>query len=247
MEIILDGKRVKAYEGENILQVAKRNNVYIPTLCHLESLPGQATCRLCMVEVVGRGKSEMVASCVYPVSENMEVVTDSEDLRKMRKTLLMLYAAMLPESEAINKLLKLYEVTPNPRFQAEEDNECFLCGLCVRACEQMGVYAISTVFRGTKKKISTPFDEPSPTCIGCGSCAYVCPTHAIKVQEEKGKRTIWGKTFSLVKCRNCGKYFATEEELAYLKEKLGEEEARALCESCRKKEIALKFKEAYKL
>jgi predicted molibdopterin-dependent oxidoreductase YjgC len=117
---------------------------------------------------------------------------------------------------------------------------CILCGLCVEACARLGTGAISTVGRGTGKKISTPYDEPSLDCVGCGSCAAVCPTAAIECAEQNGIRTIWGKTFDLVHCEICGRPFATKEELEHSAKLSAPDDdetapADSVCENCRRR------------
>jgi ferredoxin len=133
----------------------------------------------------------------------------------------------------------VHDVPPNDRFTAVADEKCILCGLCAKACAEMGTGAISTVGRGIAKKIATPYEEASPDCIGCTACAQVCPTHAIEFSESGKNRTIWGKTFELVTCADCGKPFATREELTYL------ESDETRCADCRKKAAAHVFAGAF--
>lgn len=245
MNIIIDGKTCKAEKGEYILDIAKRNNIYIPTLCHNDALPGQGNCRLCIVEVIDNNWSKIVTSCIYPVTKEVEVITNSDRIRKLRKGILMLLSARVPENECINELMEEYGVLRSTRFVSDENEDCILCGLCVRACEEVGSSAISTVFRGLLKDVSTPYDEPSPECIGCGSCAYVCPTKAIKIQEYDGKRTIWNKTFDLLKCSKCGRYFATREQLDHIGKKLNTDIDSSTCDKCKRSMSADKLKDAY--
>ncbi|MDP2951932.1 MAG: 4Fe-4S binding protein, partial [Chloroflexota bacterium] len=92
-----------------------------------------------------------------------------------------------------------------------------------RACQEVvGVNAISLVDRGTNREVSTPFSEPSQTCIGCGSCVYICPTGAIKMEDRKGFRYLynWKAVFKLQHCKVCGNTFAPERQLAYFQKKL---------------------------
>jgi len=239
--ITINGRQCEAEHGEFILDVALRNGIQIPTLCHSEALPGLASCRLCIVEVIENNWSKVVASCVYPITSEIEVVTHSEKIKRMRKTLLKLLGARAPQNAYVRKLLAEHEVTPAARFQGDPDENCIMCGLCVSACDKIGAGAISTVYRGIAKKVSTPYDEPSKTCIGCSACAGVCPTGAIKVQESHGKRIIWKKEFELLSCAVCGKPFITPEQIAYLKAKLNQEIDEILCETCKRKAAGERF------
>lgn len=246
MKITIDGQKYEAQYGEYILDVAWRNNIFIPTLCHLEALPGQGNCRLCIVEVLEGKRRRVVVSCSYPVKGEIEVLTNSERIRKMRKNIVRLLAAAAPDSDFMKELQKEYGLQGEERFQVTRGEDCILCGLCVRACEELGIYAISTVNRGITKKVSTPFTEPSEVCIGCGACAYVCPTGSIKVKEEGGKREIWGKTFALLPCPSCGKYFITREELEYVQAKTGLAPEKILCEKCRQEQAGRKMGDVFK-
>jgi len=245
MNIKIDGKICQAERGEFILDIARRNNIPIPTLCHSDALRGQANCRLCVVAVLENGEEKIVASCVYPVTKEIEVVTNSAKIVNIRKTIIMLLAARIPNNELLNKLKEEYSVPQPTRFKSDNNEQCLLCGLCVRACEKVGPAAISTVSRGITKKVSTPYDEPSKMCIGCGACAQVCPTGAIKIREAGQERTIWHKNFKLLSCEHCGKYFITPEELKYIKDKLGTATGELLCENCRKVSISQKLKDIY--
>ena len=237
MIIEIDGVKCEAEYGRTILEIAKANGIYIPTICHDEALPGQVCCRMCIVEVTEGQRTRVVTACVYPVTREAKVATNSERIREMRRVILMLLLARAPGSEIVQKLAEEYGVEPSPRFRTDPREKCILCGLCVSACDKMGTGAISTVNRGITKKVSTPFGEPSAACIGCGACANVCRSGAIEVEEAGGKRRIWQKEFRLVPCSRCGKYFATAEQLAYVDKKAavkmescGEE---ALCSDCR--------------
>ncbi len=245
MKINIDGKECTAEEGEFILQIAKRNGISIPTLCYSESLDGLSACRLCIVEVERSGRRKVVTSCNYPVKNEINVYTHSDKIISMRKTLLMLIASRLIDTTPIKELLDEYEVKKNNRFINNQEDNCIMCGLCVKACEILGSNAIGTAFRGINKKISTPFEEPPQNCIGCTSCASVCPVGAIKYKDEDGIRHIWNGKFKLVKCEQCGSYYATEKQIEYIKEKVGEIENIHLCERCKKKLNANNFKEVF--
>lgn len=247
MKIIIDGKSCEAERGEYILEIARRNNIYIPTLCHSDALSGLGSCRLCVVEVIDRGRSKVVTSCIFPITSEVEVVTNSEKIQTIRKDLLMLLQARCPENEEIAKLAKEFKVEEQrvKRFKLDNTENCMLCGLCAKACEKMGTGAISTVDRGIFKEVSTPFGDPSPVCIGCAACANVCPTNAIKMVDKDGEREIWGKKFKLVKCEDCGEEFATEEHLKFAFEKSGRKLEKALCDKCRRKAGLEEIKKAF--
>jgi ferredoxin len=123
------------------------------------------------------------------------VFTNSEKILKLRGMVLALLRARAPESREIAQLCRRFDVPDYERMTtAGADHLCILCGLCVKACESLGTGAISTVLRGVDKKVSTPFDDVSLVCVGCGSCAAVCPTGAIKIEENADSRTIWNKS-----------------------------------------------------
>jgi len=224
--INIDGRELKAEEGQTMLEVARENGIYIPTLCYHENLAPYGACRLCVVEVSTGGRWRMVASCLYPVEEGLKVVTNSPRVINNRRMIMELLLARCSQNEVIKKLASEMGIEQTP-FKSEylENKDCILCGLCVRACEQIvGRSAISLVNRGVNREVAPPFLEPSASCIGCGSCAYVCPTGAIKMDDKDGTRVVyarnWEKEFKLKKCKVCGNYWAPEEQLEYIRGKL---------------------------
>ena len=246
MKIKIDSNYYTGIEGETLMELAKRNNIYIPNLCHKKGFEGQGRCRLCMVEVTEKNKTHIVSSCVFPVKEGIEVSTNSQNILKIRKNIILLLLLKTPNNEYIRKLAEEYNVIAPERYIDNSSNEnCILCGLCVKACEKMGTSAISLVNRGTTKKVSTPFNDASKDCIGCGACAEVCPTSAISLIDKQGIRSIWNKEFEMVKCQRCGKYYTTKEALEFMKKKLREDIL--ICDGCRKKIISEKFKESFKI
>ena len=246
MLIKIDGNFYEGNSGETLMELAKRNNIDIPHLCHKKGFEGLGRCRLCLVEVNEGKRNKIVSSCVYPLQDGIEVNTSTEKITKMRKDIILLLLLRTPDNEYIKKLASEYGVTKKDRYLNKEEENCILCGLCVKACEKLGTKAISFVNRGTTKKVSTPYDDPSKDCIGCGACAEVCPTNAIKLTDNDGKRTIWNRTFELVKCSICGKHYTTEDELKYAHSLLGTNDEEHICEYCKKKAMTSKFKESYK-
>ena len=247
MKIIIDGKTCECEKGEFVLQVARRNKIYIPTLCHNDALAGLGSCRLCVVEVVDRGRAKVVTSCVFPITSEVEVITNSEKIKKIRKEILMLLQVRCPENKEIKDLAAAFGVDQErvKRFKLGGTENCIICGLCTKACEQMGTGAISTIDRGIFKEVATAYKEPSPDCIGCGACANVCPTNAIEIVDKDGEREIWGKKFKLQKCEQCGEEFATEDHVKFAFERAGLKVEKILCEKCRRKSSADKIKSVF--
>jgi bidirectional [NiFe] hydrogenase diaphorase subunit len=220
--LTIDGREIQAEEGKTILEVARENGIDIPALCHHEDVSPYGACRLCMVEITTRrGRNRLVTSCLYPVEEGLTVKTDTERVGNVRRMVIELLLARCPDSEVIQEWARKLGVSGG-RFRAEEGNhKCILCALCNRVCQEVvGVSAISLANRGVERRMTTPFNDFSEACIGCGSCAYVCPTGAISVEDVGDTRTVSmphvTMEFKLKKCAKCGKYWAPERQLEYI-------------------------------
>jgi bidirectional [NiFe] hydrogenase diaphorase subunit len=232
----INGRELKAEKNATILDVARDSGIYIPTLCFNESLGPEGRCRLCMVEIRQGKRTRMVTSCLFPVEEGLQVQTDSEKVKLVRKTVLELLWAKAPGSEEIQELAKKMGIE-RPRFKLDNAQQrCILCGLCVKTCEEaVGVSAIGLSSRGTEKKVGTPYMEPTMVCIGCGACHFICPTSAIRMTEKDGVRSIWGRNFNLQACPVCGNFFAPEYQLEWMAQKTGVSlDFLRVCQDCRK-------------
>ncbi len=250
MNFKINGEPVTCRRDEMLLEVARRHGVDIPAPCHHEGLEDDyGACRLCLVEIEEERWTGIDTACTYPIREKLvEVRTDTEEVERMRSLNLELLLSRCPESETVRELARRMGVGES-RLPAmgPEESSCILCGLCVNVCEGLvGAGAIGFVDRGASRRVAAPFDEPSEACIGCGACAEVCPTDAIEVVEEKGKRSI--KPFSgpleLVECPECGTGYATEKQIEFMKKQLGDKsEVLTGCPRCKVRERAREFAE----
>lgn len=225
--ITIDGKECACEKGEYVFDVAKRNGIDIPGYCRSEAIADhRACCRMCIVEVETRGRSKIVASCVYPVDGPCNVSTKSERIEEDRTVLRALMKERMGDSEA-----KGFE-----RLMEIDNDKCILCGLCVQACEALGTGAISLVDRGVKKDVNTPYNKASLDCIGCASCANICPMNAIPVTETDTTRFIWHREFTLVKCEKCGAVLGTQESIDHARKGASAQFAdeALLCDACRR-------------
>jgi len=246
MIITIDGRECSCERGEYLLQIAKRNGINIPTLCYHEGLGALGACRVCIVEVVSRGKSMVVASCIYPVEGEIEVFTASDKIKEQRGVILALLAHLAPDAKIIQQMAS-FAGADIPYFTEKEGGStCILCGRCTTACELVGSGSIAKVNRGTTKDIGTPYGKPSAECIGCAGCAHVCPTDSIPYSESETTVSIWERTFDLQRCGCCGRPIATDELIAVTAKKDSEDEP-TLCLECRKLAVADKMRQGIKL
>jgi len=250
--VSINGNPCRADEGENILTIADREKIPIPHLCFEPSLEPYGACRLCMVGLVRHGKTSMETACTLRAKEGLTILTDTPEIVKYRSVLFELYLAQTPKSTVIKEMAARYGVTKT-RFLRRVDTDdplggsCVLCGLCVRVCnELMGAGAINFINRGPYTVVNTPYAEPSRDCLGCGACAAICPTHAVRIEDLDGERVLhsWSETkVPLARCEACGKYFAPaaleKSVLSRIEPPLRDDLA-GLCPVCRAKKLAKK-------
>jgi bidirectional [NiFe] hydrogenase diaphorase subunit len=175
----IDGREVKAEEGMTILEAAQSAGIFIPTLCHHEKLEPYGACRICTVEIETRGRTNLVAACLYPAEQNLVVRTRSKRVDKVRKTLLELMLAHAPDAVELQDLAKEYEAD-KARFE-KEPSFCVLCGLCVRYCAEVKKKnAIGFVDRGVRREVAFIPEIASKECWACKECFPLCPTEALQ-------------------------------------------------------------------
>ncbi len=184
--LTIDGRRIQAEDGLTILEVCRKNNIYIPTLCSHPVLEPYGACRLCTVEVIRRGWSSLQAACTHPAWDGLEVKTDSPTVREARKVVMGLLLSRAPKVPLIRELAAEYGVFEPPYPVENPDEKCILCGLCVRVCNDMvKAHVLNFSQHGVNRVVGPPFMEKTRDCIGCGACTIVCPTGAIEIVLEK--------------------------------------------------------------
>jgi bidirectional [NiFe] hydrogenase diaphorase subunit len=187
--IEIDGKKIQANPDTTILQNAQEVGIEIPTLCNEEGLAPYGGCRMCMVEITRNNRSRLVASCVYPVEEGLVVKTDTEKVKKIRRTLLELILPLSPTGPVL-ALAEKYGLKGS-RFTAEETS-CILCGLCVRYCAEVKkANAIGFTGRGINREVAFIKENASKACASCRECFDLCPSGKVAMITD-------GSTFPLL-------------------------------------------------
>ena len=205
----INGQDISARGNETVLQVARENGVFIPTLCNVEGLTAIGACRMCLIEVDGINK--LLPACKTEVWEGMVVNTDSERLSKYRKMILELIFSErnhvcsvcvsngFCELQDLAQKLGLTHIHVPYRYPDKEvdasherfvidHNRCILCARCVRICDEIeGAHTWDLMGRGIECRVISDLDQPwgeSESCTSCGKCVQICPVGALS---EKGK------------------------------------------------------------
>ncbi len=212
VNVIINGKSLQVPSDYTVLQAAEMANIHIPTLCYLKDLNQIGACRICVVEI--KGARALQAACVYPVSEGMEVLTNSPRVREARKATLELILSnhdkkcltcvrngncelqKLSEEFGLNELrfegerLDL-EIDATSPSLVRNNNKCILCRRCIAACENQTVDCITARDRGFITSIGGAFNKTMDNvpCVFCGQCITACPTGALTEQDDTAK--VW--------------------------------------------------------
>ena len=231
----IDGKNVEATKGETILQVARKNDIYIPTMCYISKTSPCASCRICSVEV--EGVDGFVLSCNTPPTEGIEVKTNSQELELERTNIMKLYDVNHPlecgvcdksgECDLQNMTLEFGVSQQN--FSAKEQHKtvkdwglisydpalCIMCEKCVHVCnEVIGDDAIDVKFGGYSSTI-IPKNAETLDCTFCGECIAVCPVGALVSSDFKYSSNAWELSRIPSTCAHCSAGCPLEYEVKH--------------------------------
>ena len=236
--LTIDGMKVSAPEGASIMRAAAEAGNMIPKLCATDMVKEFGSCRLCLVEIEGRNGTP--ASCTTPVAEGLVVRTQTERLKRIRKSVMELYISDHPldcltcaangdcELQDMAGVVGLRDVRygyegenhtkeakdqSNPYF-TYDPAKCIVCSRCVRACEEVqGTFALTISGRGFDSRVSPGMAEPflQSECVSCGACVQACPTATLI---EKSVYEIGTPEHSIVTtCAYCGVGCAFKAEM----------------------------------
>ena len=208
VNIKINGREYAVPSGITILEAARIAGIEIPTLWYLKDINKIGACRICLVEV--KGSRSMCAACVYPVSEGMEVFTNTPSVRAARKTNLELLLSnhqknclscirstscelqTLCNEYGVDDSLfegenREYQIDDSTPFIIRDNNKCILCRRCTAACsnlQEIGV--IGAEDRGFDTHIGSPFEMKlaETSCVGCGQCVVACPVGALYERDD---------------------------------------------------------------
>ena len=234
--ITINGTPYSTDADRTVLQVARENKVPIPTLCYHPALKPSGSCKLCAVAVAGRsGRQIAMLACILKVKDGLAVNTGGPVVAAARAKAFAALLQMAPQSARLRQMAADggLDLGPPP-------DGCVRCRLCIRVCKEVvGARALKM-----QKIDGVNFVVPEAgRCIGCGTCANICPTGAIRVADQENVRSVLirdeiiGK-HPLERCEGCGHWFATTRFIDYIEHRTAPhphvKETHAYCPNCAK-------------
>lgn len=213
----INGREISASPGQTVLEAARKHGIHIPTLCYHPALKPSGSCKMCAVLVENiAGHPMTMLSCVLKVKKGLAIQTDGQEVREARAQALNRLIQLAPQSRRLREMAAEASIElPSP------PDGCIQCRLCVRVCKEIvGQEALRMEKRGAQLHVAA---NPGK-CIGCGTCANLCPMHVIDVIDEGPLRIVrkgdmvFGQ-HPLERCEGCGKYYATEQQVHLIEER----------------------------
>ena len=237
VKIKINGEDHTAETGKRLLLVLNNKGIQVPHLCFHHALTPAAACKLCVVEVKEKDKGIRTRlSCAIKITEGLEITTESAMVHQLRNTAIGNLLKLAPNSEAIHKIGREFGLTTGII-----PDGCIRCRLCVRVCSEIiGAKALKMI-KTEGRNYVTPSENG--TCIGCLTCTNVCPTKAIRYEDEGNVRTVLIRDevvgrHTLERCQICGKLYATTRFLEHVKQSESrhpeEKEHHRHCPTCSK-------------
>jgi len=215
----IDGRELAAEKDRTILEVARASGIHIPTLCFHPALRPSGSCRLCAVAVeTMSGRTTIMLSCILKAKPGMVIRTQGDDVHNARAKALVRLIQMAPQSRRLHRLAQEEDIALPPA-----PDGCIRCRLCIRVCKEIVGQA---ALRMEKHAGHLQVVPDTSRCIGCGTCANLCPTHIIAVRDQGRMRTVslgdvvFGQQ-PLERCEGCGKYYATEKQVHLAEKRTG--------------------------
>ena len=223
--VTIDGKEIKTQWGKTILEVARENGIYIPTMCYLTKVEPIASCRMCVVDV--EGVDGMILSCQEKAVDGAVIHTNTPQLWRERQKIMELYDVNHPlecgvcdksgECELQNKTLEFevdtqefaakdqHRPVQNWGFISYDPSLCIMCERCVRVCNEIvGDEALQISVGGYKSTIVNV--KPDDDCMECGECMAVCPVGALVSTDFKYSSNAWELTPIPASCAHCSSH-----------------------------------------
>lgn len=218
VSLTIDGQTIEIEADTTVLEAARKHGIRIPTLCYHPALRPSGACRVCAVAVESQtGRQMIMLSCVLKAKAGMVVRTTGEGVDRARIQAFRKLLTLAPQAQRIRDLATAHGIDIGP-----QPDGCIRCRLCIRVCKEIvGPAALEMAQRDGHDYV-VPIEGQ---CIGCGTCANLCPTGAIRLADRGNVRTITIRDETigqhpLQRCEGCGSLFATPRFLDHIQRRV---------------------------